>query len=67
MKRAPIDAHPVMNKYKQRTFTASENMRSLRTGTDRNNKRTFYETNPIKYLNSNKQYKEDASVYDPNI
>jgi len=57
VKRAPIDAHPVMNKYKQRTFTASENLRSLRTRRDtntrtqRNDKRAFYDTNPIKYLN----------------
>ena len=67
MKRAPIDAHPVMNKYKQRTFTASENLRSLKTRTHRTDKRAFYDTNPIKYLNGRKHFKEDASLYDPNI
>lgn len=67
MKRAPVDVHPVMNKYKQRNFTASENLRSLRTRTHRTDQRAFYDTNPIKYLNQNKQFKEDSSVYDPNI
>jgi hypothetical protein len=70
VKRAPIDANPVMNKYKQRTFTASENLRSLKaqSRTTRNqDKKAFYDTNPIKYLNGQKRFKEDASHYDPNI
>ena len=56
-----------MNKYKQRTFTASENLRSLKTRSNRNEKKTFYDTNPIMYLNAKKRFKEDASHYDPNI
>ena len=71
VKRAPIDANPVMNKYKQRTFTASENLRSLkaqsRTTRNQPDKKAFYDTNPIKYLNGQKRFKEDASHYDPNI
>ena len=50
-KRAPVDAHHVMNKYKQRNFTATQNFRTARSQkfrSGRNEENLFSQSGPMK-------------------